>query len=174
MLLEAFRRLRQLTLASDPASGTEPGIELHLVTKDVLVPEPGLTVYHDLQPNSAALRQLYADCDIFCLPTQGDCLPMVLSEAGAAGLPAISTQLAAIPEIVRDGDTGLLIPPGDVDRLVEALEHLVSDAALRLQMGERASETIRQRFDAERNTGRLLDLIKLMIADARPRGGSVE
>ena len=47
---------------------------------------------------------------------------MVLSEAGAAGLPSVSTRLAAIPEIVQDGKTGFLVPPGDLDALILALQ----------------------------------------------------
>ena len=170
LLLEAFRRLRQ-QMAEPPADESERGIELHLVTKDILPAEPGLTVYNHMQPNSAALKQLYHRCDIFCLPTLGDCLPMVLSEAGSAGLPSISTRVAAIPEIVQDGETGLLIPPGDIESLVEALRRLILDAELRLRMGERAIETIRQRFDAEQNTCRLLDLIKQTIDEARYQRG---
>jgi glycosyltransferase involved in cell wall biosynthesis len=137
------------------------------VTKDLLPPEPGVTVYNHLQPNSVALKQLYHNCDIFCLPTQGDCLPMVLSEAGSAGLPSISTRVAAIPEIVRDEVTGLLIAPGDMDGLVGALRRLILDEEQRLRMGDRAIETIQQRFDAEQNTCRLLDLIKGTIKEAR-------
>jgi glycosyltransferase involved in cell wall biosynthesis len=141
-------------------AGDGPAVELHLVTKDQVTEEPGLSVYHDMAPNSAPLKQLYHDCDIFCLPTYGDCLPMVLSEAAAAGLPAVSTQVAAIPEITLDGKTGWIIPPGDVASLVQALKPLVLDANLRQQQGEQAVEYVRQKFDAQANAARLLELLK--------------
>jgi glycosyltransferase involved in cell wall biosynthesis len=152
LLLEAFRTLRAAT-----ASAT---VELHLATRATLPPEPGLFVYNNMQPNSAPLKQLYFDSDIFCLPTYGDCLPMVLSEAGAAGLPAVATAVAGIPEIIQEGETGYLVPRGDVPALTAALARLVADADLRLRMGSRAVEIVSAGFDAERNTFRLLDLLK--------------
>ena len=57
----------------------------------------------------------------------GDCLPMVLSEAGAVGLPLVSTDVGAISEIVRDGETGLLVPVDDVGALAAALHRLADD-----------------------------------------------
>lgn len=155
LLLEAFRAL-----------GTA-GAELHLVTKDVVPARPGVYVYNAMQPNSAALRQLYHDCDIFCLPTYGDCLPMVLSEAGAAGLPSISTRVAGIPEIVRDGETGLLVPVGDVAALTTALKRLIETPELRLSQGARAADVVAQEFDAQRNAVRLLNLLKREADAAR-------
>ena len=134
LLLEAFRNLRQ----------SAANLELHLVTKDKLSAEPGLFVYNDMQPNSQPLKKLYHESDIFCLPTYGDCLPMVLSEAGAAGLPAVSTQVAAIPEVVRDGESGFIIPTGDVDALTNALRDLVRNPDLRRRQGARAAELVQK------------------------------
>ena len=57
-------------------------------------------------PNSPELIALYRAADVFCLPTFGDCLPMVLSEAGAVGLPLVATDVGAISEIVRDERDG--------------------------------------------------------------------
>lgn len=155
LLLEAFRAVRSLE------------VELHLVTRDTLPAEPGLFVYNDMQPNSAPLKQLYYDSDIFCLPTYGDCLPMVLSEAGATGLPGISTRIAAIPEIIQDGATGLLIPTGDVPALVTALRRLIENPTLRLDMGTRAIDLVTREFDAQHNASRLLDLLKQEADTAR-------
>ena len=100
-LLAAFQALYQQSPFQ--VEGQDVNIELHLVTRDPIPRQPGVTVYHHMQPNSQVLRQLYFDSHIFCLPTFGDCLPMVLSEAGASGLPLVSTRVAAIPEIVREG-----------------------------------------------------------------------
>jgi glycosyltransferase involved in cell wall biosynthesis len=166
LLLEAFRTLRQSFAALD---GAKAGIDvqLHLATRDQVPEEPGLFVYNDMQANSQPLKQLYHECDIFCLPTYGDCLPMVLSEAGAAGLPTVSTQLAGIPEIVREGETGFLVARGDVPALTQALRKLIDNPALRLQFGERAVQVVTDNFDAERNTFRLLDLIKHIVDEER-------
>ncbi|MCA9873801.1 MAG: glycosyltransferase family 4 protein [Anaerolineales bacterium] len=151
LLLEAWRSLRQTAV---------PTLELHLVTRDTVAAEPGLFVYKDMQPNSDPLKQLYYAADIFCLPTYGDCLPMVLSEAGAAGLPVVSTAVAAIPEIVIEGETGFLVPTGDVSALAHALRQLVEDPEMRLRLGETAVTQIRRTFDAAANARQLLDLLK--------------
>ncbi|MGQ9482534.1 glycosyltransferase family 4 protein [Chloroflexus sp.] len=155
LLIEAFRTLRPL------------GVELHLVTKDQVPDEPGVFVHHGMQPNSAPLKALYHQADIFALPTFGDCLPMVLSEAAAAGLPAVTTRVAAIPEIVRDGETGLLIPAGDLHALTEALRRLITRSDERLRFGERATLHVSRMYDARHNAGRLLDLIKGEVDLAR-------
>jgi glycosyltransferase involved in cell wall biosynthesis len=188
LLLESFRALRSRrgegsgVDASLPLQGKEPevdaplplegkgpgvGVELHLVTKTPVAPEPGLYVYNDIAPNDPRLVKLYHQADIFALPTFGDCLPMVLSEAGAAGLPVVSTRVAGIPEIVADGESGFLVPPHDGQALTEALARLVDDADLRLRMGRRAVAIIAERFDAEKNADRLLALIKATVDRVR-------
>ena len=162
LLLEAFRELRR------ELSGTDPEIELHLVTRHPVPAEPGLFVYNQMQPNSTELKQLYFNSHIFCLPTYGDCLPMVLSEAGAARLPLISTRVGAIDEIVRDGETGFLIPAGDAAALAVALRKLIEVPELRQSLGERAAQVVRKEYDAEANASSLLALLKQTIA-ASPR-----
>lgn len=164
LLLEAFRQLRRTLLESAPFTGysqQDSGpIELHLVTRDWIPEEPDVFVHNDMQPNSPALKQLYFQSDVFCLPTFGDCLPMVLSEAGAAGLPTISTDVAAIPEIVQDGRTGYLIKVGDKVGLKDKLYRLITDAELRSSLGKHASAKVRESFDAHQNASRLLELMK--------------
>ena len=164
-LLEAFRQL-QAEFPSGLNGNGRAQIELHLVTRASVKPQPGVFVYSDLQPNSQGLKELFFKSDIFCLPTLGDCLPMVLSEAGAAGLPVISTRLAAIPEIIREGETGFLVPPGDVQALTTALRRLIQDPQLRLQQGQTAQQLIGEKYDASRNADRLLNLMKQISAPA--------
>lgn len=159
LLIEAFRALRR------ELSDTAQEIELHLVTRQTLPPEPGLFIYNQMQPNSPELKSLYFNSHIFCLPTFGDCLPMVLSEAGAARLPLISTRVGAIDEIVRDGETGFLIPVGDADALIAALRKLVEAPALRQSLGENAHQIVRKEYDAGANANRLLTLLKQTIAE---------
>ena len=163
VLLDAWRRINAAREAGAPM------VQLHLVTKDAVPAELGLVVHHDMQPNSEALKQLYRDSDVFCLPTYGDCLPMVLSEAGAAGLPAISTSVAAIGEITRDGETGFIVPPGDVEALAAALQRLIDNPELRMRMGESAVELVTRDFDAARNAQRLLNLLKHVAATSVTR-----
>lgn len=162
LLLEAFRQLRTETGESPLAN-----LELHMVTRDTVTAEPGLHVYNQMQPNSAELKQLFYQSDIFCLPTFGDCLPMVLSEAGAAGLPLISTDVAAIPEIVRHEETGLLVPPHNTAALTAALRQLIVNRELRLTYGRNAQRLIQHDHDAPKNAARLLTLLKAKINEAK-------
>jgi glycosyltransferase involved in cell wall biosynthesis len=155
VLLEAFRALRHL------------GLELHLVTKDRLPPEPGIFIYNNLEANSQSLKDLYHTCDIFALPTLGDCLPMVLSEAGASGMAIISTNVAAIPEFVRNGETGLTVPAGDAASLTQAFRDLATNPAFRMLLGERAMAHASRHYDAPTNANRLLGLLKSEANAAR-------
>ncbi len=148
-LIDSVRRLR-----TDGAD-----VELDLVTKEQLPAEDGITVHNGLGPNSPALIELYRQAHIFCLPTLGDCLPMVLSEAGATGLPLVSTDVGAIREIVRPEHTGLLVPPGDEIALTAALARLIADPTLRRSLGANAQHVVRADFDAAKNASRLVDVL---------------
>jgi glycosyltransferase involved in cell wall biosynthesis len=158
LLIDAFRRLRD-----DPAV---PPVELHLVTPEEVATEPGLVVHRGLAANSPELIARYHQADVFCLPTRGDCLPMVLAEAAAASLPLVSTNTGAIHEIVRPGETGYLVSPGDVKVLVAALISLVSDAELRRALGDRAGRLAEAEHDAGTNAARIAELLR-SVADQR-------
>jgi glycosyltransferase involved in cell wall biosynthesis len=147
LLLQAFRALRDLD------------VELHLVTRERLPAEPGLSVYNDMRPNSDSLKRLFAGSDIFCLPTLADCLPLVLFEAGAAGLPSVATDVAAVSEIVVEGETGFLVDAGDVQGLIERLRTLVVDPELRRRMGRVARQHVERHYDASRNGERIVSCL---------------
>lgn len=158
VLLDAFKSLR-----AEHGDATE----LHLVTKSAVAQGDGVFVYASMSPNSSELKELYHRCDIFCLPTRADCLPMVLSEAGAAGLPLVSTAIGAISEIVRDGETGFTTPLDDGDALAAVLSKLVANRDLRHRLGAQASSLVKESFDAEKNANRLVALLRDVAAGAR-------
>lgn len=166
LLLQAFAALRQTD---------GPPVELHLVTHSPVERMPGVVVHAGLAPNSEALKRVYWQSDIFCLPTQGDCLPMVLAEAGAAELPLVSTEVGAVPEVVRDGDTGLVVPVDDPRALARALRRLVDDPALRRRLGQQAASLVRAEHDAAANADRLVRILQSVAASnaapARSRSG---
>ena len=143
--------------------------ELHVVTGQPVPETPGVRVYHGLGPNHPRLLALYQEADIFALPTSGDCLAVVLGEALAAGLPVVTTDVAGQPEAVRDGETGIVIPPADADRLGRALLRLIGDPGLRQAMGRAARRDAEARFDVRKNAERLLDVIDRGIARRRAR-----
>jgi len=156
-LVAAFRKV--LAHVGDRAEGS-PSVELHLVTKTPHAPESGIHVHADMTPNSPELLELFRRCDVFCLPTRADMLALVLCEAGAAGLPLVSTPVGGISEIVKEGETGLFVPPDDIDALAATLIRLVEDPALRHRLGANAAAAVEARFNARKNAEEIVALLK--------------
>ena len=102
--------------------------------------------------------QLLAGCDVFCLPSTAEGLPIVILEAMAQGKPVVASAVGGVPELVVDGETGLLVPPDDPQRLAEALRKLLADPALAKAMGEAGRTRVRERFSASAGATRVLAL----------------
>lgn len=83
------------------------------------------------------LPALFAQSTVFALPTLQEPFGLAFLDAMACGLPCVGTRVEAVPEIVRDGETGLLVPPGDPVALADALERLLADPARARAMGAR-------------------------------------
>ncbi len=134
--------------------------ELVLVTSAPIAAQPGVAVHRDISANSSKMRELYAECDIFALPTRADCWPVAGIEALAAGLPVVMTKVGGIPGLVRDGETGFLLAPDDREALTNALERLVTDAERRRAMGRLGREDAEQRFDSRKSARRLFEFVR--------------
>lgn len=132
--------------------------DLTLVTEDPIEPHPGVTVLRDVRPGTEAQLRAFADADIFCLPTYGDCTPVAIGEALAAGLPVVTTSVGSNHETVPL-EAGRLVAPGDVPALQDALRELLDDGALRARMSGAARDHAREHMDAARNARRILDLL---------------
>jgi glycosyltransferase involved in cell wall biosynthesis len=96
-----------------------------------------------------------AKAAVFCLPSHAEGLPMSMLEAMAAGRAVVATRVGGIPETLRDGDNGLLVPARDDQALATALASLVGDAALRERLARRARTTIEQHYSTEVVCGQL-------------------
>jgi glycosyltransferase involved in cell wall biosynthesis len=96
-----------------------------------------------------ALRDLYESSHVFVLPSLSEGLPMALLEAMAFGLPVVATRVGGIPDVIEDGESGLLIQPGRTGELTDALRRLISDAPLRSRLGERAQARVQELASAE-------------------------
>jgi colanic acid/amylovoran biosynthesis glycosyltransferase len=83
-------------------------------------------------------------------------IPVVLMEAMSSGLPVVASDLSGIPELVLDGVTGLLTPPGDPQAIADALARLHADPELRRRLGEQGRRRIEEEFDVQRTVERLL------------------
>ena len=82
------------------------------------------------------LAHEYRNADVFCLPSRQEGFGIVLLEAMAAGLPVVAARAAAIPEVVPDGQCGVLVEPGDAAGFAAALDALLKDPALRQRLGQ--------------------------------------
>ncbi len=82
-----------------------------------------------------AVAWWYRHADVFCLPSVQEAFGIVFLEAMASGLPVVAARAAAIPEVVPDGQAGLLVPPGDVEALAAALATLLSEPPRRVAYG---------------------------------------
>ena len=106
-------------------------------------------VVHFLGPRPDVPDLLNA-MDIFVLPSYSEGMSLALLEAMAAGLPVIATAVGGTPEVVTDGENGLLIPPRDAEALAGALERLLADPALAQHLGANARAHVREHFSLDR------------------------
>lgn len=146
-LLEALERL-------------DAGWHLDVVTKTRLAESPRLRVYNDLDQGDPRLAELYHRADAFVLPTGGDTYGWAILEAMAAGLPVVATSVGAIPEIVREGETGYLVPPRDPIALRAALERVVKSADHRRDLGQNARRVFLAEHNAHTNIRAVLEMMK--------------
>ena len=89
----------------------------------------------------------FQNADIFVLPTYAEAMPISVIEAMAAGLPVISTSVGGIPELIEDGIDGLLFSPGDVNSLAEKISVLLNDKDMRIKIGDKARQKVREQMD---------------------------
>ena len=95
------------------------------------------------------LGDLLPAMDVFALPSLWEGLPLALILAMGASRPVVATRLAGIPEVVSDGETGLLVEPGDAASLGSALARVCADDVLRARLGAKARAAVRDRFGAD-------------------------
>ncbi len=115
--------------------------------------------------SQAEVFRRYAEADLFVLASKiagdgdRDGLPNVLMEAQSQGLPCLSTAVSAIPELIEDGVTGRLVPPGDREALRAALAEMIRDPALRARLGAAGYRRVRGSFSMEAGIARIAALL---------------
>lgn len=105
--------------------------------------------------NQNHIRALYAKADLFCIASFAEGIPVVLMEAMAMGIPCVTTNIAGIPELIRDGIDGLLVAPSDLDGLVEALSRLIGDMSLRERIAKSGRARVLEHYDLRQNVMKL-------------------
>ena len=132
--------------------------ELDVVTREEVRETPGVRVHHGLNAGTEPLLDLYRRADLFVLPTLADCQPIASLEAMAMGLPVLTTALGANAEVIAEGRSGWLVPPGDARALGERLSAIADDPAPLRGLGQESLAIVRARFDAKQTLETLLAL----------------
>lgn len=139
---------------------------LDVVSGDEIEASERVRVHRGVTAGSEQLRELYAEADVFALPTRADAVPWAVLEAMAAGLPVVASEVGAIPELL--GESGETVPPGDAAALAAALRRL-GDPERRRRLGEAARERVHENYDNALQTPRILTLAK-SVAETRAGG----
>jgi glycosyltransferase involved in cell wall biosynthesis len=143
---------------------------LDIVTRDQ-VPASGENVrVHRAEANTPELRALYAQADLFVLPSRAECFGIAVIEAMAMNLPVVMSDVGGAADIVSEGETGWLIEPTE-KALADALRHAVSMRAALPDMGRRARHRAEERFDGCVNDRRIVDIALYEIERWRTRRG---
>jgi glycosyltransferase involved in cell wall biosynthesis len=111
------------------------------------------------------LGNIMAAIDFFVMPSLWEGLPLSMVLAMGAGLPVVATRVAGIPEVVRDGSTGLLVPPADSGALGAAMARLVSEPALGRRLGDAARAFVLPRFGIDGYVGSVTELYDRLLAE---------
>lgn len=151
------KRLGDLLEAAGPLRARIPGVQIRIVGdgpererlrarhRDLAL---GDTVVLLGAVSRGDLCAEYVNADCFCLPTVQEGFGLAFAEAMAAGLPVVASHAAAVPEIVGDGETGLLVAPRSPTALAEALERMLTDDGLRARLGRAGAARV-EAFDLE-------------------------
>lgn len=130
---------------------------------------PHVRVHLGLHPNTPELQELYKAADLFCLPTRADFSSIATLEAMATGLPVVVGGTGGIPELVEDGRTGLVLEPGNLGQLSDALDELVRHPSRRLAMGRAARAACESYYNTERQVSEIVDVLDGATGARRPR-----
>jgi glycosyltransferase involved in cell wall biosynthesis len=109
------------------------------------------------------MYQYYSASDLFVFPGIRESLGLVFLEAQSCGLPVVAFNNAGVPDAVKDGITGLLVPMYAVEPFAEAIKRLISDSKLRRMMGEAAQSHVRQNYDLNKNYQKMEAVLRELV-----------
>ena len=174
--LAAVKGVPVLMEALEPLSARDPGLKVSFIGDGPERPAieaicramPHLSkaaTFHGYQSQDKVARAM-ADASILVLPSFAEGVPVTLMEAMAAGKPVVATNVGGVTELVEDGVSGRVVPPGDVKALRDAIAGLLKDPALRAGMGAEGRKRVAAEFDAGEEAARLGILLVSAMAGA--------
>jgi glycosyltransferase involved in cell wall biosynthesis len=124
----------------------------------------GLGASVELLGEREDVANLLAESQVFALATRSEGLPLSVLEAMASGLPVVASRVGGLPELVVEGETGLLVPPGDPAALARDLERLLADPAFRARLGAAGRRRVETSFRIDESHRAHLDLYRRELA----------
>jgi glycosyltransferase involved in cell wall biosynthesis len=109
------------------------------------------------------IPELLSILDVFVLPSLNEGLPMALLEAQGARIPVVATCVGAIPDVLEDRVTGILIPPKDPQAIAEAIIMILSDEKFASGIAQKGFERVRDNFSSEKMGDKYLSIYKELI-----------
>ena len=160
VLLRAFREVvKRYPAASLTIMGRDSDTRR---STEELVGELGLgkhVALHTDVPHRAALRAL-SDTDLFVLSSRNEAFAVSLLEAGAMRKPVVATDVCGVPELIRDGDTGVLVPSDDPAALAQGILRMLDDPELGAACARRLHQLVTTSFTQDKSTSRYLELVE--------------
>jgi glycosyltransferase involved in cell wall biosynthesis len=154
VLFESIARLRSDGLDVELTIVGDGGTRARLETMAEALGIAHCVTFVGFEPEDAVRRRL-ADADILVLPSFAEDVPVCLMEAMASGLAVVGTAVGGVSELIEHGTSGLVVRPGDVRSLTEALSRLVTDASLREALGRAARQKVEQHFNGRSEATKL-------------------
>ncbi|MCM8820283.1 MAG: glycosyltransferase family 4 protein, partial [Candidatus Omnitrophica bacterium] len=109
------------------------------------------------------LIKYYAEADLFVLPSKMETFALVLLEAMASKLPVITTNVGVANELIKNWENGFVVPVGDYKLLSDRIGIILKDDKMRIEMGERNRELVEEKYDLDKNFGKILALYHHLV-----------
>jgi glycosyltransferase involved in cell wall biosynthesis len=113
------------------------------------------------------VKEFYRKATMFILPSYWEAFPMTLLEALACETPVIATPVGGVPEIIKNHETGILVPPGDPIRLAEAINFLLENEDVRLKMAREGLKLVEEKYSLESACKKLCSIYKQLWEQTR-------
>jgi glycosyltransferase involved in cell wall biosynthesis len=167
-LLAAFARAREGDVDAELLLAGDGPLRQTLARQAIQLGIADRTHFLGMQEEVASL---YAACDLVALSSSNEGTPVSLIEALAASTPVLSTDVGGVRDVVRDGETGLLVPAGDIEALADAITRFAEDASLRERLAGAGRDDAFRNYSVERLVDDTDALYRRLLAE-KSRSGS--